>query len=189
VTPDSALVVALQRGDHAAFAEVHARYGPRIFTFLCRMTGRTHLAEDLYQETWVKLAVHATRLAADTDLPAWLYTVARNLARSERRSLRSRSTAGEEAAETADRGGSPFDWAAATQTQARLEEALGALPAPFREVILLVVVEGLDHERAATVLALSPEALRQRLARARAKLAEHLARSAPRKPGSETRPE
>jgi RNA polymerase sigma-70 factor (ECF subfamily) len=184
---DQPLVTALRRGDVAAFNRVHEQCGPRIWSFLARMCGRRDVAEDVYQETWIKLALHAPRLAEDTDIAAWLYTVARNLARSERRSTRARP-GGVDVADGLPHGGaSPYDWAAATETQAHLEEALAGLPAPFREVLLLVVVDGLEPERAAKVLDLSHEALRQRLARARAKLAERLAElsKAPKRPVKE----
>jgi RNA polymerase sigma-70 factor (ECF subfamily) len=171
---DLALVVLLQRGDPAAFGRVYEAYGPRIFRFLARMCVKKELAEDIYQETWIKLALHARRLEEDTDLGAWLYTVARNLARSERRAQTSRPASEELAGDAVHTGASPFDWAAATETQKRLELALGDLPTPLREVLLLVVVEDVEQERAAAILDLTPEALRQRLSRARAKLAEAL---------------
>ena len=169
---DRTLVDGLRGGVATAFVATHRRFGPRLFSFLVRMCGRKELAEDLYQEMWIKLAVHAPRLLPDTDLAAWLYTVARNLARSERRTDRVRPHGEAMATDIVYEGASPFEWTAANQTQARLEQALADLPAPFREVLLLVVIEGLEHERAAAILDLSPDALRQRLARARAKLAE-----------------
>jgi RNA polymerase sigma factor (sigma-70 family) len=142
------------------------------------MSGRRDVAEDLYQETWIKLAIHAPRLAEDTDLAAWLYTVARNLARSEKRSQKVRPAAGGPVPEDAPHpGASPYEWASATETEGRLERALAELPAPFREVLLLVVVEGMEHDQVAKILDLSPEALRQRLARARANLAERLGKT------------
>ncbi len=167
------IVLALRDGEAWAFTRVFRDRGPRIYSFLVRMCGRRDVAEDLYQETWVKLALHARRLDEATDLGAWLYTVARNLARSERRAERTTPTAstGEEGESAAP---SPFDWASASETQTLLERALADLPLPFREVLLLVVVEGLDHDRVAVILGLSPEAVRQRLARARAKLTERV---------------
>jgi len=169
---DRALVHGLRSGHAAAFGQAHQRFGPRIWSFLSRMCPRRDIAEDIYQETWIKLAVHAPRLLPDTDLPAWLYTVARNLARSERRSARAKPTTGTPSDLVRDTSASPFDWALANETQGLLEQALAELPLPFREVLVLVVVDGVDHERAAAILELSPDALRQRLARARAKLAE-----------------
>ena len=61
----------------------------------------------------------------------------------------------------------------------RLERALAALSPAHREVLLLIAVERMEHEEAAAVLELSREALRQRLSRARAGLAEQLATATP----------
>ena len=138
------------------------------------MCGKKEIAEDLYQETWIKLAVHAPRLRADTDLGGWLYTVARNLARSELRATTSRPRAVEVSSELASGAASPYEWASANETQGHLEQALLDLPLPLREVLLLVIVEDVDHERAAAILNLTPAALRQRLSRARATLTERL---------------
>jgi RNA polymerase sigma-70 factor (ECF subfamily) len=57
----------------------------------------------------------------------------------------------------------------------RLERALASLPPASREVLLLVGVEGFEQEQAAAMLGITYDALRQRLARARAQLAERLA--------------
>jgi RNA polymerase sigma-70 factor (ECF subfamily) len=171
---DRALVALLQRADPGAFGRVYAAYGPRIFRFLVRMCGKKELAEDLYQETWIKLAVHARRLEDDTDLGAWLYAVARNLARSERRAEVSRPRSEAVPADVASGAASPYDWASASETRGHLERALLDLPPPLREVLLLVVVEDVAHERAAIILNLTPDALRQRLSRARARLTERL---------------
>jgi RNA polymerase sigma factor (sigma-70 family) len=173
---DRALVAALRGQDPVAFGRVHAAHGPRLFNFLARMTGRRDVAEDLYQEAWLKLAVHAARLDEDTDLGAWLFTVARNLAYSDRRRSKARPVIDHEALpeHKASAVASPYDWATANETEALVDRALASVPEAFREVLLLVVVAGLEPEQAAEVLGLKPEALRQRLSRARAKLAERL---------------
>lgn len=168
------LLARLRRGDPAAFEEAYARHGPRIFNFLARMTGNRELAEDLHQETWIKLAVHAHRLTEETDLGAWLYTVARNVARSHLRTAKATPRTEAFQHDAAHDGPSPLEWAAASETEARVERALLEIPLPFREILLLVVVEGLDHDKVARVLGLTGEAVRQRLARARAKLGERL---------------
>ncbi len=69
---------------------------------------------------------------------------------------------------------SPFEIAAGDELQRRVERALGELRPQHREVLLLVGVEGLTPSEAAVVCGLTPEALRQRLARARAALAEKI---------------
>ena len=82
---DAALVARLRRREPAAFDDVYALYQPRIFRFLLRLAGSRQLAEDLFQDTWLAAARHTGDLAEDTDLGAWLFTIARNKHRSHRR--------------------------------------------------------------------------------------------------------
>ena len=71
-------------------------------------------------------------------------------------------------------GPSPFEEAAASESERRIEAALAELPLHYREVLLLVGVEGLELSEAAAVCGISNVALRQRLSRARAMLAHRL---------------
>src|SRR3954469_10500458 len=75
---DAALVDRLRRGERAAFRELYARFAPASFGFLLRLCGRRDVAQDLHQDVWLSIARHAARLDADTDLAAWIFTVARN---------------------------------------------------------------------------------------------------------------
>jgi RNA polymerase sigma-70 factor (ECF subfamily) len=70
---------------------------------------------------------------------------------------------------------SPFEHAVGNELEQRIEVALASLPVSFREVLLLVGAEGLRPSEAAMVCGVSAEAMRQRLKRARALLAERLA--------------
>jgi RNA polymerase sigma factor (sigma-70 family) len=175
-TDEGSLVARLKRGEAAAFDAVYDRYRPRLYGFLVRLCGRRELGEDLLQETWLRLARHARRLDDDTHLGAWLFTVARNLYRSHRRWSLLAFDGGWRrgwSPETVEHT-SPFDLASAGELNRRLERALAALPVAHREVLLLVAVEHLDPSEAAAVLGIRPEALRQRLSRARAELARRL---------------
>lgn len=163
------LVRRLQGGDGAAFDEAYRRYRARVYGFVARLHGRRDGIEDLVQEVWLRLATHAGRLRDDTELGAWLYTVARNLVLgkhrwrlldAERLFTLSRAPRPDEP--------TPFDLSQAGETERRLELALQALPLRYREVLLLIAVEGLTPQAAAGVLGLSAEATRQRLSRARA---------------------
>ena len=166
---DRLLVDRLRRGDREAFREVYARYTGPTFGFLARLCGARDQAEDLHQETWLAVARSASRLDADSDLAAWIFTIARNQFRSAQRSL-ARMRARESAPGPAPLAAPTFEDPAARD----LENALQALPAAHREILLLVGIEGLAIERAAAVLDLRPDAARQRLARARAALTERL---------------
>ena len=177
---EAALVSRLQAGDTEAFDEIHGELNARLFSFLLRLTRRREVAEDLLEETWLKLVTHAKRLRPDTRLSPWLFTVARNLYVSYQR-----SRLVEESHACSLIGlwpcgltqPSPFEETAGNETERRVEAALAALPAHYREVLLLVGVEGFRPADAAQVCGISPEALRQRLSRARAALTRRLGTS------------
>ena len=176
---ETALVARLRAGDPDAFEAVHEAFHARLFNFLARLCRRREVAEDLLEETWLRLVTHSGRLAPDTRLGPWLYTVARNLFYSY---CRSREIDEGMAAGLIGLwpGGtplaSPFEEAAARELERRVERALATLPAAYREVLLLVGAEGLSPAEAAGVCGVSPEALRQRLSRARAMLTRDLER-------------
>ena len=174
---ETALVARLRAGDPDAFDLVHDTYHARLYNFLARLSRRRDVAEDLLAETWLRLIATADRLQTDTRLGPWLYTVARNLFYSY---CRSRHLDESHAASliglwpTVGVRPSPFEETAASELERRVEQALAALPAPSREALLLVGVEGLTPSEAAAVCGLNPAALRQRLSRARAMLSQKL---------------
>ena len=173
----AALVARLRAADTGAFDEVYEAYRPRIFAFLLRMSRNRTLAEDLLDETWLRLVGHARDLRPDTRIGPWLFTVARNLYWSFRRGAVVEETYAPDLLSLWPSPAlwpSPFDLAAASELERRLERALSALSPQYREVVLLVAHEGLTPTEAAAVCGVTPEALRQRLSRARAALAHTL---------------
>lgn len=183
MSPPHDTIARLKRGDRDAFNVIYDQHGDRVFGFLVRMTGSRALAEDLFQDTWIRLARSAASLADDTNIGAWLFTVARNLVYSHSRWL-STSRAAVRELEKSDLGArstTPYHSAELSQTQALLEQGLGQLRPKYREAIILVAIEGLSPTEAATIAGASPEAMRQRLSRARMELGRALDAS-PREP-------
>jgi RNA polymerase sigma-70 factor (ECF subfamily) len=156
---------------------VHEAFNGRLFNFLARLSNRREVAEDLLEETWLRLVKHASRLRPDTHLGPWLFTVARHVHASY-----CRSRLLEDSHETSllglwphgRPGPSPFEALEASETGRRLATALASLPRAHREAVLLVLVEGLQHSEAAEICGVTTEAMRQRLSRARALLARRL---------------
>jgi RNA polymerase sigma-70 factor (ECF subfamily) len=172
-----ALVERLRRGEVEAFDEAYAAFNTRLFTFLLRLSRRRDVAEDLLEETWLRLVKSAARLRPDTRLGPWLFTVARNLHVSfVRGRLLEDSVSGSLIAlwPGSQERCSPFEAAAASELEARIERALAAMPIAMREVLLLIGVAGMAHSDAAEVCGITPEALRQRLHRARETLSKML---------------
>jgi RNA polymerase sigma factor (sigma-70 family) len=171
------LVDRLRAGDPDAFDVVHDAYNARLYNFLARLSNRRDVAEDLLEETWLRLVVHARRLKPDTRLGPWLFTVARHLHASYCRARLLEDAYADGLIGLWPSGSprpSPLDAAEASETQRRVATALSSLPARYREALLLVAVEGLRPSEAAEVCGITPEAMRQRLSRARDLLARRL---------------
>ena len=172
-----ALIRRLSGGDSDAFDTVYDEYRARLYSFLIRLSRRRDLAEDLLEETWLRLVEHAGRLRPDTRLGPWLFTVARNLYFSY---CRSRLVEDQRVAGLMGLGScagarpSPFEETAAGELELRLERALQTMPPLYREVLLLSLVEEMTPADMAIACGVTPEALRQRLSRARAMLAREL---------------
>ena len=164
------LVSRLRTRDDEAFEAVHEAFNARLYNFLARLSNSRDVAEDLLEETWLRLVSHAPRLRPDTRLGPWLFTVARNLYLSYRRSRLIEDAGSVEAAglwSIASHPPSPLDMAEASEAERRVGAALASLPAIYREALLLVAVEGLRPSEAAAICGVTPEAMRQRLSRAR----------------------
>jgi RNA polymerase sigma factor (sigma-70 family) len=173
--PDQETLALLRRRDPRGFDQAYASYGARLFSFLCRLAGRDqrHLAEDLLQQTFLRLAEHGPELRADSDLRAWLYTVARHGFLGHLRSRRPTDTPALELV---------ADYSPDAEARLMLgdvEQALGRLRVEDRELLLLVGAEGLEPQAVAKMLALDPATLRKRLARARQRLLQELERATP----------
>ena len=174
------LVERLRQGDEEAFDEVHVLFNVRLFNFLARLANSRDVAEDLLEETWLRLVKHSRRLRPDTELGGWLFTVARRLHVSYCRSRLVEDARADDLIglwPSGSPGPSPLEEAEAGEARRRTAAALAALPAIYREALLLSLVEDLRPSEAAEVCGVSPEAMRQRLSRARALLARQLAES------------
>jgi RNA polymerase sigma-70 factor (ECF subfamily) len=168
------LVARLKAGDPAAFTAIYEAYRPRLFAFLVRLSRRRDVAEDLLEETWLRLVRRAGTLIDDARLAPWLFAVARNLYFSWRWSRAvddTRTSDLDPSWPAPERGHSPFEAAAQAELERRVEVALARLPLRDREVLLLVGVEGLTPSEAAAACGLSAVTLRARLHRARERLA------------------
>jgi RNA polymerase sigma-70 factor (ECF subfamily) len=171
------LVAKLKAGDADAFDIVHGAFNTRLFNFLARLVRRREVAEDLLEETWLRVVDVAPRLRDDTRLGPFLFTIARNLHISY---CRSRSIEEHYASDlvglwpSSSPVPSPIEATIARETGERLDAALAALPAMYREALLLVGFDDLRPAEAALVCGITPEAMRQRISRARAMLANRL---------------
>ncbi len=171
-------------GQETALNDLMERHATPVFHFLCRMVGNEDDANDLAQETFVRVFKSRDSFRKSGKFSAWLFTIAANLARNHFR-WRARHPAislETEYAETERTLGStlpsdapaPNEQALATERTEAIRAAVGRLPEDLREAIVLCEWEELSVAEAATVLETTPKAVELRLYRARQLLRERL---------------
>ncbi len=89
---DEQLIKDFQAGDSRAFEELVERYKNRIYNFIYRFVNDVSLAEDLTQDTFLKLFTHKDSYREIAKFSTWLYTIAQNLAKTELRKRNRRKT-------------------------------------------------------------------------------------------------
>ncbi len=181
---DEELVVAAQQGDDAAFAELVRRYENRVYTLALRMVRDPVEAEDILQETFIGVLRGMKSFRAESTFATWLYRIAYNATLMKLRrptvavSLDESIEAGEQEEmprELTDWSHDPEAEVLNQETKAEMDAAVAALPETLRAVFVLRDVNQLSTEETASVLNISPQAVKTRLHRARLMLREHLA--------------
>jgi RNA polymerase sigma-70 factor, ECF subfamily len=181
------LVEALKRKETAAFEQLIAQHGPMLYRVALRLMGQREEAEDVLQETLLKVHQHIHTFDGRAALTTWLYRIVVNTSLLR---LRSKSrphealldTVGPRYTEDGDHADEVADWALPPEQVLLRQEALSVLrqgierlPELYRAVYVLAEVEGLPHQEIAGILDLTVGAVKTRLHRARLFLRELLA--------------
>lgn len=142
---------------------------PSLYGYARWLTGEPHEAEDLVQETYLKALRGFGSFREGTNFRAWMFRILRNTFLTSRAGLRSMASLDEEpelADEIVDAGTPETHFLNRANGQA-LQEAIGALPLPFREVLLLSDVENMSYKEIGEALAIPIGTVTSRLMRAR----------------------
>jgi RNA polymerase sigma-70 factor (ECF subfamily) len=182
-------MLRVQAGDHAAFQELFAKFGPRVLQYARRLVGSEARAEELTQDVFVQVFRFRLRYRPDARFATWLYTIATNLCLNElRRPERQlRVDLWERPDDAPDREGPPLpdpaaidpeDGAASRELWRALERAIGELPPKQRAALLLSRMDGLGYRDVGDALGCSEGAVKALLFRAthalKARLREHM---------------
>jgi RNA polymerase sigma-70 factor (ECF subfamily) len=144
---------------------------PRLRAFAISLTGSVDRADDLVQETLLRAWAHFDSFQPGTNLTAWLFTILRNLFRSEYRKRRR---------EVEDADGIYSQRLSSVPEQVgnvelnEFRAALAKLPADQREALILVGAAGLSYEEVAKICDCAVGTIKSRVNRARTRLAEML---------------
>ena len=142
---------------------------PSLYGYARWLTGEPHEAEDLVQETYLKALRGFGSFREGTNFRAWMFRILRNTFLTSRSGLKSMASLDEEpelADEIVDAGTPETHFLNRANGQA-LQEAIGALPLPFREVLLLSDVENMSYKEIGEALAIPIGTVTSRLMRAR----------------------
>ena len=144
----------MKRHDPELLDQLIVQYQHRLLRYLLYLTGNRETAEDIFQETWMRVLKRGDQFNGKSRFDTWLFTIARNLVIDVRRkrtmsSLEAMREAGEDGRsfDVAGDGPSPFDSYQTSENGQRVAEALLTLEPLHREVLVLRFHEELLWKR------------------------------------------
>jgi RNA polymerase sigma-70 factor (ECF subfamily) len=172
-----AIAKGLKRNDPALLDQLIEQYQHRLLRYLLFLTGKREVAEDLFQETWMRVLLRGAQYNGKARFDTWLFTIARNLVidlsrKRQMSSLDEMSEAGEDERpfEVAIEGPSPFEQFATREDRAEVAEVLLRLEPNYREVLTLRFHEEMSLEEIASVTRAPLSTVKSRLYRGLAAL-------------------
>jgi RNA polymerase sigma-70 factor, ECF subfamily len=185
--PDADVVLLAQQGREPAYRELIRRYERPVFSLVFRMVRDRETAEDLSQETFMKVLNHIDRYRPEFKFSSWLFKIANNVAidHLRKRQLDTISMYGSPGAATASEveatsfdvvegGESALDELEAKELGSAIERAIARLRPEYRSCIMLRHVEGRSYEEIAATLDLPLGTVKTYIHRARHELREAL---------------
>jgi len=177
-TTDDQLMVRAADGDETALQMLVERWERPVFAFLVRMLGSREEAEDLCQDTFMRMIKAADRYRPDGKFQSWLFRIAGNLARSRlrRRKILRWLPLGGEHHETPDPGPDPLADLERGQAREQVRAAVSRLPERQREALILKQYHDLSYQEIADAMVTSVGSVQMLLHRAMSALRKDLSR-------------
>ena len=171
------LVAAARSGDRAALESLLLSVERPVYGFVYRLLGNAAAAEDITQETLLKVCQNIRRYRERGHFRAWVFRIAANLARDAFR----RGRVWDEAADSAIAGHDPEQ----AEQMRRVMSAMRILSDKERAALVLIEIEGYDSREAGRILGCLAITARTRAAHARKKIRKELSRYYPELGGAE----
>ena len=185
--PDADVVALAQQGREPAYRELLRRYERPVFSLIFRMVRDRETAEDLAQETFIKVLNHIDRYRPEFKFSSWLFKIANNITidHLRRRHLDTISIEGSPDAVTGESmratavtvksaGESPLEEMESKELGAAIEAAIAKLRPEYRACIILRHVEDYSYDEIAEIVKLPLGTVKTYIHRARQELREHL---------------
>ncbi|MBN8571774.1 MAG: sigma-70 family RNA polymerase sigma factor [Ignavibacteria bacterium] len=179
---DEQLIAEFQQEKVEAFNEIVLRYKDKLINFLFRYTGSREEAEDLAQDTFLKLYKSKHLYKEIAKFSTWFYTIAINIAKTNLRKKKNYSSIsisdfdpdGEKDFDLKADVLSPEETAQAGIENEFIQQAINSLDDKFKEVIILRDIQDMDYEEIAEIMKLPLGTVKSRINRGREKLKELL---------------
>jgi RNA polymerase sigma-70 factor (ECF subfamily) len=184
--PDETLMLRYQQGDRAAFAQLVRRHQTQLYNFALRQVRVPQLAEDVVQESFVRVVQNAPDFKHEARFTTWIYTITRNLCIDQlrKRALRKHPSLDESRGEegdgptlgeqTADPRASVEREATGTELKERIARAVDTLPDEQREVFLMREIANLPFKEIAEITGVPENTVKSRMRYALERLQEAL---------------
>ena len=178
---DEDLIRKFQEGDESAYEEIVERYSRQLYSFIRGIIKDPMYADDLLQETFIRLYQNKNSYREIARFSTWIYTIAGNLAKTELRRQKIRrwfslSGSGDDdrPLELPTNEPDPLTDVERSDKMERIRTEIDNLPRVFREVIYLRDVQELSYEEIGTILGIPLGTVKSRVNRGRLRLQRHL---------------
>jgi len=177
--PDDAdLMQRVQTGEEAALGVLMERWERPVKSVIARLIFNAREAEDLTQETFVRVWQQREKFRIDAAFRPWIFSIALNLARNRLRWWRSRPEVALEAwTEGVGDPSTGATFAEGNERAAAVRDAIASLPGDLREALVLFEYERMSHAEIALAVGATPKAVENRIRRARERLLPLLRRA------------
>ncbi|MBH31984.1 MAG: RNA polymerase subunit sigma-24 [Candidatus Marinimicrobia bacterium] len=177
---DKELILRFQQGDELAYVELVNRYRDRLMNFVYRYVGTRQEAEDIVQDTFVKLFQKKDYYRPISEFSTWIFTIASNLAKTELRKRKRRKVS-----YLSQLGMEEKDFDIPVEdttdeemvgefTESQIQNAIQSLQLHFRTALILRDIEELSYEEISKILDVPLGTIKSRINRARLQLQEML---------------
>ncbi len=178
---DETLIARFQKGDVQAFDVLVRRYKDQLLNYVYRFVGNRVDAEDIVQETFLRVFKNKHYYKEIAKFSTWVYTIAGNLAKTELRRRKRRKVFSvsnfvneERDYDIPDLEQTPEQKVDGSIKDDIIQKAIDKLPSKFKEVILLRDVQGFSYEEISQILNIPLGTVKSRVNRGRLKLQEDL---------------
>ena len=178
---DEILIKKFQEGDVGAYNQLVNRFKDRLLNFIYRFVNDLDLAEDLVQDTLLKLYTHKDSYQEIAKFSTWLYTIAANLARTELRKKKRRKTFSVTELSRDDRefiiassDVDPSEDLSSQNFEKSVQRALAELPDDFKTIIILRDIQELSYDEISKIVKVPMGTVKSRINRGRVKLQQLL---------------